>query len=964
MNQDGPSRSRLTMRLFGGYEVEVDGHPLPNLRSQKGLRLLVYFSLKHGRQVRRDTVKELFWPVTDQRLPDAEKSLQTTLTDLRQKLNEPKGHANRIFSPGHGCLQFEPQEGDEIDVIRFDEALDSLDTAGVREAIRLYRGPLLAGWDESWIRDARQERVERYIRTLEQFRNRAMGDKQYEDALVYLRGLMRAELKEGDGWRALMEAYISEGKPEKALEVYKELEEFLKEVNPPSPETRQALGRIGEEQLRLLEDRYDRRFASAIDVLPPSRPLIGREEALGEIQARLTGGHARSLVLTGSPGVGKSHLAVEAGHQVKLHFAHGVKFIDLDPVTSSAEVITHICSILRVPEDPGEQDRLDELVRWLRPKNILLIWNNCERHLDVCRDLALKLLSSCPQLHILATSRRAFEIDGDTWEVPCLDVPPPSLSGAPEDLLQYSAIQLFVACAKKRKRTFALTPANAPKVAEICRRLDGIPLAIELTAARIRTQSPQEMADRNRNAPSLRTSIERSYELLNEGERRLFCRLSVFAAGWTEQAALEVCAGEEVDRTRIPDLLAELVENSLLECSGVLESRYRMLESIREYSRACLVSVEEGNTWRKRHRDYFLGLAEKINRKLGGEEEAQWLDTLQAENANLVKAITLCLENQDDPEEAEKGLRLGAALQQYWWTRGYLREGRKYYDDLLNHPQAQRPTKARADALNGAAVLARMQNDLHRARSLHEEGLEIYRRLGNNWSLAVTLSNLGIVRFQDDPDCARSLFEESLTILQALKHEEGIAIDLGAFVEEGMALCHGNLGMVFYHQPDYAAARWHLEQCLAIYQELRNMSGIAMCLANLGSVAYYQKEYADARSRFTQSLRIYQEIGNKLEIASSLDSFARLACVESDLERAVRLYGASEKLQDELEAPLQRSSVEEEEYRHNLDRVRLGLGEERLTRIRNEGYAMSLEQAIEYACNGSIELTFLFVSNR
>ncbi len=344
MNQEEALSGRLMMRLFGGFEVEVGGQPLPKLRSQTGLRLLAYFAVNHGKRIERTTVKGVIWP---EEAVDPEKALQMTLANLRRALGHgrPLDRSGRLFSPERRWLQFEPQEGDDLDIADFDRAIDQAVRFGsdvrLQAAMRLYRGPLLAGWEEPWVRAAREERSRRYIQALERFRGQAMVARDYEAALLYLRGSIRAEVQEGTGWRELIRAHIDRGDHDQAYAVYKALEQAIREVKPPSPETKQELKRIPIAVLKQLKERYARLSSFSIDILPRSDVLIGRDEALRDIQSLLHGSPLRLIVLTGSGGVGKTRLAIQVGHQaeVRLGFPHGVKFVDLASVNCPSAVI-------------------------------------------------------------------------------------------------------------------------------------------------------------------------------------------------------------------------------------------------------------------------------------------------------------------------------------------------------------------------------------------------------------------------------------------------------------------------------------------------------------------------------------------------------------------------------------------------------------------------------------------------
>jgi predicted ATPase len=728
------------------------------------------------------------------------------------------------------------------------------------------------------------------------------------------------------------------------------------------------LGSIGQKVLTAYENNMaERAFhialpapeaSSAEEAIPNNltvepASLIGREEDLSHIKRLL--GTGRMVTLKGGGGVGKTVLMKQVAREILRepgsHYRDGVWFVDLASITDRNLVPVAVASSLHFREHPGkavEETVVDEL----RSKEILLLLDNCEHQIDACAKLATDLLRGCKGLQILATSREPLGISGEVvWRVPSLSFPDSTVPPIPAEIEKYTAVQLFLIRTREAGAEFVLTEENASAVVQICRQLDGIPLALELAAARMKILSAEKISAAltdcfrllNRNYrdavprhKTLRAAIDWSYDLLPDQERALLHRLSVFRGGWTLNAAERVCIGRGIEDWEILDLLASLADKSLIvyeqqEGAG----RYRLLEIIRQYAAEKLSAGDEERLYRKKHRDYFLDLATEINPKLGDPEQAHWLDVLEAEYDNLDLALDFCLENS---EETEEGLRLGAALQQFWWTRGHLSRERERLMVLLSHPLAQEHTKARAAALNGAGVLARMLEDYVSAHSLHEESLRIYRELDDKQAIAYSLGNLGIVAcLQEDYASARPLFEESLERHRELENEEGIAY------------CLGNLGTMAYHQGDYASARSLMEQSLEIQQKLDHPWGIAGCHDNLGNMDRIQGDLVSARTQHEKSLMIRKRLEDKPGIALCLESFASLAFTENRSEQAAHLSGASERLREEIGSSLTRLPDEQAVYVRHLEEARQSLGEERLTEAWAEGRAMTLEQAIEYA---------------
>ncbi len=935
--QEEEATGALIIRCLGPFEVELGGEELRRLHSPKGLRVLAYLALDPGASVDKSLLAETLWPGQNSR-----ENLDRTLRDLRRALGDPPRRPVRLCSTGHDRLQLQLQQADRIDAVVFQQMLQRGDAASLERAVDLYQGSLLDGWGsragEWWIDDLREEYRLRYVEALRRLRALALAERSYEAVQGYLRRELHAGENDETGWRELMRVFLENRDFERAAQVY---HRFTASVSSASPAMRALWDQIPASERNATRER-----------LLPDLPqfftsLLGRQEALREILHRTATSPSRLMVLTGSGGVGKTRLAVALGRRRSGDFAQGVRFIDLTSATDPASVLAQVCSAFRVSDK-------QELFRALLPRELLLILDNCEQAQEACSDLAGELLETCSRLHILATSRHAFHIGELVWEVPGLALPPPSTPIAPplapEVLLRFSAIQLFCERAQAISQSFALTPTNAAAVVEICRRLDGLPLAIELAAIAIRMHTPEEivarLADRfallvrgRRNAQrrhqTLQAVIEWSYELLEEEEeRRLFRRLSVFAGGWLGPAAIAACAEEGWGSTRIEELLEALVDKSLVVHSGESQSRFRMLESIQQYAADKLAadSLEE-RRYRRQHRDYFLHLVLKLNAEQSVQQQEQFLNTLDAEYHNLVQALLFCISL---PEEVQEGLRLGAALQEFWWIRGYFGAGRAHLKTLLEHPAAQEQTQARAAALDGAGTLARMQGDYREARALHEEALRIFRERGLDRLVAYTLGNLGIaVWHQEEKLQAISLVAQSLEIHRRLENEEGIAF------------CLGNLGNMACEAGEYAAARSWMEECLQRMRAQGNAVGIANCLSNLGNIAYHQQDYASAYALHVEGLTIKRKPQDKLGIVLSLEALGDLACKEGQWERGMRLLGAEDRLREEIGAP--KTPEAQAECDRHLTTAQQTLGEEPLCRIRAEGYAMPLDEAITYA---------------
>jgi len=586
----------------------------------------------------------------------------------------------------------------------------------------------------------------------------------------------------------------------------------------------------------------------------------------------------------------------------------------------------------------------------LKHKRLLLFLDNCEHLLDVCAKLADTLLRQCPSVSILASSREPLGIAGErTYRVPSLSLPDLKELQTPQTLSTYESVLLFIDRALLVRPDFEVTNGNAPALASLCHHLDGIPLAIELAAARVRSLTVEEiesdldqrfrlLTSTSRTVlprhQTLRSLIDWSYQLLLDREKSLLRRLSVFAGGWTLRAAEEVCTGETITKPDVLDLLASLVDKSLVlvdHHDG--HSRYRLLETMRQYAGEKLLESGGGEVVRKRHRDYFLALAEEGQRKRTGTELAEWLERLEKEHDNLRAGLDWSLVEAG----SNGGLRLCAALQRFWWIRGHFSEGREWCMRVLGITGDVERTRERAEVLNVAGLLASEEGDYSVAGALHEENLAISRELEDQMGIATSLNALGLVAmYQGHLTSARERYQESLEILRETGHRLGIAT------------CLHNLGLVAFEQGDYPAARALYQECLAVERELRDQGGIATTLGNLGNVGMGGGQFAGARALHQESLALRRELGDRLGIAMSLEGLAAVAAALDGAVHAARNWGAAERLREEIRSPL--PPIERPRYERYVAAARAALGDDvAFDRAWQEGRASALEQVMKLA---------------
>lgn len=618
---------------------------------------------------------------------------------------------------------------------------------------------------------------------------------------------------------------------------------------------------------QVVAQRLPDRFPAlrSLEVVPNNLPrqlttFIGREREIAEAKRLLAETHL--LTITGPGGSGKTRLSLEIGARLLSEYPDGVWLVEFAHLADPARVPQVLATALSVREE-ADRPLLVTLVDHLRPKRVLLLLDNCEHLIDACAGLADTLLRGCPEVKILPSSREALGLTGEVvFRVPPLSLPDSRLVPALERLAEYEAVRLFVDRAIAVKPDFTLTDDTAAAVVQICRRLDGIPLAIELAAARVRTLSVQQITAHlderfrlltggSRTAlprhQTLRGLIDWSYGLLSEAERELFRRVSVFVGGWTLEASVAVCAGVDVDRYDIVELLGRLVDKSLCLIDGEgSDPRYRLLETIRQYGFEKLAETSEGQVVRARHRDFYLGFAEDAEPRLQGPEQVAWLQRLEADHDNLRAALRWSL----DCDETEAALRLGSALSLFWDTHGYVREGREWLDELLAHAR-ERPTstvtarRALGKVLDAASRTRARWSEFPQATEFLTQGLAVWRELGDKRGIAEALNNLAVGATQSgDRVRARVLVAESLALFRELSDKRGTAHALN------------NLAEILRGDGDLPGARALFEESVPLFEAIEERRGLSHALDNLGGILTAQGDYGTAEALYSRSRRL------------------------------------------------------------------------------------------------------------
>lgn len=720
----------------------------------------------------------------------------------------------------------------------------------------------------------------------------------------------------------------------------------------------------------------------------PRSPLIGRDHAVAAVQQLLLQEHIGLLTLTGPGGIGKTRLALQVAANLLDHFVDGVYFVSLSPISDPELVASAIAQPLGVREAAGRSLQ-ESLQEYLRDKQLLLVLDNFEQILPAA-PLVSALLTTCPRLKVLVTSRASLHLYGEQ-EFP---VSPLALPDAkhftPTRLTAYAAIDLFCQRARAVKPDFALTPENATAVAQICIGLDGLPLAIELAAARIKLFSPAALLARldqrltlltggSHDLPTrqrtLRDEIAWSYDLLTPAEQKLFCRLAVFVGGFTLEAAQAVGNINGDLAIDVLDGIATLVDQNLLKQMDHPggKARFTMLETIREYGLAQMITSGEAETIRRRHANFFLTLAERTEPLLLGPRRQQGLACLESELDNLRAAF---LWSEGDDNQAEISLRLAGALIWFAHFANHFHEVRKWLQSSLQ--RALKPTADRAKALWGAGLLAAIQADFveaHRqlaeseqlwrqigeplglaialrelslvefaqsqfvtAQQHSEEGIGLFRMLDSKWHLALALDNLSnVVANRGEPMAARRLLQESVALFRMVDDTWGLS---GAMI---------SLGFVASQQGDYTTAVPLIEESLTIRRLLVDKWMITNSLSLLGEVRQRQGQLEQANNLYRECLTMAYEIGDKACIAHILYHLGTLANRQSQPEHAILLWAVAATLRTEAGGFLFHTLVDATEQERAITAVRTRVGAETFAAKWAEGQAMTLEQVIAYA---------------
>ena len=938
--------SRLRVYLFGRFRLERGREPL-RLSTRKAELLLAYLVLNPGSHP-RERAAALFWG--DSSDESARASLRNALAILRRQVDPDLLVTDRQmvklgddFSLWVDAVQFRSKAR------RF---LESPSPDQSRVPLDLYTDDLLVDFYEDWVLVERRDIRALYLDALLELAQQMRSHAEYGDAKRFASLALHHDPANERAHQHLMFSHLALGNRVAALRQFESCRTAMEEELGVEPSD--ATYKLYDWIQRAPSERMP--VEASITNLPiPSTTFVGRERELAVVKEMLKSN--KLVTLTGAGGTGKTRLAVQVGTDLLGSFEDGVWWIELGSLTDTDLLPRTVAKTLGVSEVPS-QSMVDTLASFVRRRSLLLVLDNCEHLVDSCASLVSDLLSKSQNLTILATSRERLVVDGEqVWRVDGLSRPELDQTPRVDHLAEYESLRLFADRAISVDPHFVWNEVNAPPVAHICAQLEGIPLAIELASANVTVLTPQQIADRldntfeilaasRRGSPerhqTLEATIEWSHNLLSGDERVLFRRLCVFAGGFTLAAVEAICMDSNLDQGSVVLVLTRLIDKSLLEAqSHGDEKRYRLLETIRQYSANRLAETNEGPWLRDRHLDYFRKRVEEPNPHLGfflpDSDTDVWLPRVGADYANARAAVQYVLD-QEEPSRslAENGLVLTGNLHWYWLARGRFDEGRSWLTRLLDTSHRVSP-EHRALGLLTAGYLACWQGDFVAGRPLLDGALALSQQLKDGHGVAFSLQGLGFAAMgEGDVLQSFSLFEKSL-------EEAGQVGDkwLMSFGEHW-------LGVTLEYMGEYSKAASHFDKGEALNTEIGgNRQGMAFTLLHHARIARIQGDYPSARSKFTEGMRLFKKSGDLRGVGYSLAGLAVLAAAQDDPSRAATLFGATDSIQDEvgsfLELPLRI------EYDEHLAAVQKELGEDIFLAAHTEGATMRPDRAIEYA---------------
>ena len=941
----------LEVRLLGMFDVKYKRKTV-NISSRPAQSLFAYLILNAGTSHRREKLAGMLWP--DSLEETARDNLRHALWRLRKVL--PSQVKAEYLLTDDLSIAFNASAEYSLDVSELEKLSHRASVDELISVLSAYQGELLPGFYDEWVVSEREHLISNFENHMARLMSLLQDEKRWPDILDWGERWIKLGQKPEPAYRALMWGHTAKGDMSKVAATYERCVKSLRDFGvEPSEQTKELYENLksGKETPRaepISTKPLVREVSSNIPV--PLTSFIGREKELKEIAQLLSS--SRLLTLTGTGGVGKTRLAIQTANDSIQKFKDGVYWVGLVGLSDENLIPQEIAQSLNLREF-SNVTLIEALKTYLKSKEILLVIDNCEHLVKACALYVEQLLAACLKLRILATSIEALGIFNETiWQVPSLPLPETHMSLSLKELQGFASIKLFNERASLAKAGFVLNEGNASSAAQICHRLDGIPLAIELAAARIKMLTVEEIAARlddrfslltsgSRTAiprhQTLRAAIDWSYDLLTEPERILLRRLAVFASGFTLEAAEAVCS-QGMKRGDILDLLGRLVDKSLVVVDEVLktnETRYRLLETIRQYALEKLVETNEAPAVRDGHLEFYLGLAEKSEPYIFSHESVVWVSRLGKDLDNIRAAMDW----STNSGKAAAALEMAGSLVHFWWAHALLAsEWHDRVQQALSRPEGKERTLARAKALNGVGFIYWVDADPIDRHPELEEALSIGKELGDRWNIATALRNLGgLENIRGNYQKARSFLEQGL----------GIWKSMGGEGKLGYAMSLAFLGDVELNCNEVERARSLYEESSAVLREpeLGDINFLGYPLRRLGQLARHEGDYEKAASLFKESLTLNYEVADPRGVMCCVAGFAAIAVSQGRFERASQLMAAVETQLTSIGIRL--LYMDKMEYERNLAHLRANLDEKTLTKSWTKGKGMSFEEAIAFA---------------
>jgi len=938
----------LYVRLLGAFEISR-GDQLVVLPSRPAQSLFAYLLLNAGTSHRREKLAGMFWP--DSLEETARDNLRHALWRVRKALESAS--ALRFLHADDLTISFAATSDYWLDAAILETLPENALVDELTAALSEYRGELLPGFYDEWVVLEREHVHSIFEHHMARLMSLLQAEKRWLEVLDWGERWISLGQKPEPAFRALMSAHAAKGDMSRVATTYERCVKSLSEFGiEPSEQTHGLYERLraGTESFQT-EPSFpvigDRKESQKTNLPIPLTSFIGRQREIEEVVRLLN--NNRLVTLMGSGGVGKTRLAIESGNRLLPRFKDGVWWVDLVGLADLSLVPQAVAKVLGARELPN-QPMIETLAQHLASKQLLIMLDNCEHLISACAELTDRLLGASVELKILTTSREALDILGETTlMVPSMSLPEIGEALVVRSLKQFESVRLFGERAQLVQPAFELNGQNANAVVQICRRLSGIPLAIELAAARVKIMSVDEIANRLDNRFSLLTSgsrtalprhqtlraaIDWSYELLTDAERILFHRLAVFVGGFTLDAGEAVCGFGELQRIDVVDLLGRLVDKSLVVAevaNDIGTSRFRLLETIRQYAREQFNEAEAAEV-HKQHLEFYANLAEEAEPQLELVNQGIWLDKLEAEMDNFRAAIDWAVTN----DRIVSALRLIGALRRFWVIRSHDAEGLERIRSILDLSEAQGPSLAFVKTMNAYFFILWPSGGLREQQNLIESAINLSAELGDPRNEAFALLWAGVsATEQGDYSRARSYLEQS----QDKWPDNGRSADL--------ALSRVFLGEIAMFEGDSTRAEGLFEGAISPFREVHDFPFIGMVFRRLGQIALKKGQLDSAFTYVRQSLGYNWKVQDYRGVGACLAAFAALSIEQRKSIRAAELFGAVDAVLETTHIPLLR--LDQYEYERNLGRLRAKIDDKTFMKFWGRGRAMTIEKAIALA---------------